>query len=296
LHVRTIALAACVAAVFAPQASASQLVDRNASGIRLEVSRGGVALLTYRARGRTRHVLAWGAANARPSAATGRQVSFRLDYSGGWGSLRRDVWKTFRNSCTPVRPPLRWLVTACRAPDGSLWAVQSWQRGLPNYGLPATRFRAAWELRLSHWTGPLPELTIRFGWTYRRYQQLYGRLTYLGLPVHGFRSTGGGEPLDSFGRNIYVDTWGSAYGVGWRRENSFLTHVRTGGFCYGFYPHGSRPSGRGARYRATVIGPGVTPDVYWEGIPPESYDPGFDLWANTDMSQLLAGDRICRPK
>ena len=92
-----------------------------------------------------------------------------------------------------------------------------------------------------------------------------------------------------------MDTLDSAYGAGWRRENSFLTHGVTGGFCYGFYPHGSRPSGRGQRYRATVIGPGVTPDVYWEGTPPAVYERGFDQLANQDLRTLLAGDPHCRP-
>jgi hypothetical protein len=151
------------------------------------------------------------------------------------------------------------------------------------------------ELRLSHWTGPLPQLTVRFGWAYRRYQQLYGRLTYRGRPVHGFHSTNTGQPLDSFGRNVYVDTFDSAYGTGWQRENSFLTHSVTGGFCYGFFPHGARPTGRGTRYRATVIGPGVTPDVYWEATPPTVYDRDFDMIATEDMSLLLAGDPHCRP-
>ena len=296
MPLRVIVAAAFVAAVLAPAAGASQLIDRDAKGVRLEVNDQGFALLTYRARGRVRHVLARGAVNALPSTAVRPQVAFRLDYSGGWGMFRRDAWKTFRNSCTPARPPLRWLVAACRARDGSLWAVQSWRRALPNYGLrPTDWLEGAWELRLSHWTGAMPQLTVRFGWAYRRYQQLYGRLTYLGRPVHGFHSTPAGQPVDSFGRNVYVDTFDSAYGAGWRRENSFLTHGVTGGFCYGFYPHGVRPMGRGRRYRATVIGPGVTPDVYWEGTPPPIYQRDFDLIANEDMSRLLAGDPHCRP-
>jgi hypothetical protein len=291
-----LAVAVCSSAALAPTAHASQLIDRNARDIRLAVNDRGVAMLTYRARGRLRHVLAWGAVNARPSTAGKKQVAFRLDYAGGWGVYRRVAWKTVENSCTPARPAIRWLVTACRARDGSLWAVQSWRRSLPSYGLPPTSWiQAAWELRLSHWTGTLPQLTVRFGWAYRRYHQLYGRLTYRGLPVHGFHSTSRGRPLDSFGRNVYVDTLDSAYGAGWRRENGFLTHGTTGGFCYGFYPHGSRPSGRGRRYRATVIGPGVTPDVYWEATPPAVYDRGFDELANEDLRLLLAGDRHCRP-
>ncbi len=296
MPLRMIVATAFVAVVFAPAAGASQLIDRDARGVRLEVNDQGLAMITYRARGRLRHVLARGAVNALPQGAARRQVAFRVDYSGGWDMFRRDAWKTFRNSCTPARPPLRWLVAACRARDGSLWAVQSWRRSLPNYGLrPTSRLEAAWELRLSHWTGPLPQLTVRFGWAYRRYQQLYGRLTYRGRPVHGFHSTNTGQPLDSFGRNVYVDTFDSAYGTGWQRENSFLTHSVTGGFCYGFFPHGARPTGRGTRYRATVIGPGVTPDVYWEATPPTVYDRDFDMIATEDMSLLLAGDPHCRP-
>ena len=66
-------------------------------------------------------------------------------------------------------------------------------------------------------------------------------------PVYGFRSTPTGVPLDSHGRNIYLDTLNSAYGPGWRRENSFLSHRPTGVFCYGLYRHGGRPPGAGER-------------------------------------------------
>ena len=90
-------------------------------------------------------------------------------------------------------------------------------------------------------------------------------------------------------------TCSSSWGAGWHRENSFLTHTRTGSFCYGFYAHGDHPSGRGATYRATIIGPGVTPDVYWEAAAPAAYDPAADLAANGDMLALLGGDPHCRP-
>ena len=86
--------------------------------------------------------------------------------------------------------------------------------------------------------------------------------------MFGFRTTSQGNPLDAYGRNIYVDTYNSRYGSGWHRENGFLAQRPIGVFCYGFYPHGSRPAGKGTRYRATVIGPGVTPDVMWEGPAP----------------------------
>lgn len=296
-RIGAIVAGAVVAAALVPAAGASELIDRDASGVRLEVDARGTALLTYRARGKTRHVLASGAVDALHPTPGRPQVRFRLDHSGGWGTARRDLWRTFENVCRPYAgPPLAWLVTACTAPDGSHWAVQSWQRGLPNYGVRPTRAQAARELRLSHWTGGLPVLEIGFGWAYGRYQQLFGRYTYRDTPVYGFRSTSSGRPLDSFGRNIYVDTYNSAYGSGWRRENSFLSHRRTGGFCYGFYPHGGRPPGRGERYRATVIGPGVAPDAYWEEDAPRAYDPDDDLPANEDMRSLLAGDPLCRPR
>ena len=57
---------AAAALVGASTAPASELIDRNAAGTTLRVDRLGRALLTYRARGRVWHVLAWGAVNARP--------------------------------------------------------------------------------------------------------------------------------------------------------------------------------------------------------------------------------------
>ena len=84
-----------------------------------------------------------------------------------------------------------------------------------------------------------------------------------------------------------------AYGTGWRRENSFLTHTGTGAFCYSFNPHGGRPAGKGTHYRATVEGPGVTPDVLWQGAAPGSYSRAADSAANAAISRLR--DRQCKP-
>ena len=116
---------------------------------------------------------------------------------------------------------------------------------LPNYGGDPNAQQASWELRLSHWTGELPVLTIDTDWAWHQWDHLYGTFTYAGQPVYGFKSTPGGNPLDTFGRNIYVDTFDSAYGDGWKRENSFLAHSGTGVFCYSFNPHGSHPTGKG---------------------------------------------------
>ena len=118
-------------------------------------------------------------------------------------------------------------------------------------------------------------LTMYQNWAYGKYRHLFGRLMYRGRGVYGFSATGRGSPLDGYGRNIYVDTFDSAYGRGWHRENSFLTHHRggtLGDFCYGFFPHSGHPSGHGTKYRATVEGPGVTPDVMWAADDIGAYD------------------------
>ncbi len=293
--------AAALAVAAAPGlARASQLITRDAAGATLAVDANGEALVTYRQDGAVQHVLAWGAINAVPPSPGAHQVEFRLDYSGGWGSRHRLVWKGLANACRPYDgPPLHWLVAACTVPDGSYWALQSWQRNLPNVGLaPRTADERAWDLRLSHWSGELPKLWISLDWAYsQHYVHLFGSFTYAGTGVYGFRSTSAGSPLDAFGRNLYVDTFDSAYGPGWKRENSFLTHGPGGTFCYGFYPgqNGSgRPSGAGTRYRATIIGPGVTPDVYWEGPAPGAYDPTLEQQALTVERSLFADDRACR--
>jgi hypothetical protein len=293
---RWLAFALLLAAAAPASGHASQLIDRNATDVRLEVNRAGQALVSYRVGVKTRHVLAWNGVNAVPPASGRPQVKLRLDYSGGWGAYRKPVWKTFVNACQPYTgPPLVWFLTACTAPDGSYWALQSWQRALPNYGLTAGPRSSVWELRLSHWTGPLPVLDIHLDWAYRRYDHLFGSLTYMGQPVYGFRSTSTGAPLDRFGRNIYVDTLDSAYGPGWRRENSFLAHIGTGTFCYGFYPHGVRPAGKGTRYRATAIGPGVTPDVMWESSALGPYDAALDRQLADVLRATVGGDRLCHP-
>lgn len=226
-------------------ADASELITRDATAVRLSVSRSGVALLTYRAEGQAHAVFASGALNARNPSQAQEQVAFDLRRSSGSASHAQNVCRPYDGAA------LHWLVTACKAADGSYWAVQSWQRMLPNYGLAPTPDRAARELRLSHWSGPVAELMIKVDWSYAgRFDHLYGAYTYRDKPVYGFRSTRFGVPLDSYGRNIYVDTFDSSYGTGWHRENSFLAHRPRGNFCYGFYPTGV---GRSARDGPTAL-------------------------------------------
>ena len=278
------AVAAVVALVAPTTAVASELIGRDASDVRIEADAQGRALISFRSGGQTKRLLAWGAIDARPPSRVRPQVAFQLSSGGSIGS----------NTCGRYTgPPLAWQVAACTASDGSHWAVQAWQRLLPNYGSPASPDRAARELRLSHWTGAPAKLEVWTDWSYRRFHHLYGRLTYRGQGVFGFRSTRFGVPLDTYGRNVFVDTFDSGYGSAWMRENSFLTHAPGGGFCYGFYPHGAHGVGSGKRYRATVIGPGVTPDVMWQGPAPAAYDAAVDDGANVSQRELLAGDSRC---
>jgi hypothetical protein len=241
-----------IAAFAAAPAFGSAIIGRDVTGATLSIDKQGRAHVSYRSGGRERYLVAWGAINARPPSTRRPQVAFRLHYGLGGKGV-----------CLPYDgPPLAWLVKACKAPDGSYWALQEWVRIKPNYG-GTTGSR---ELHLSHWRGPLAVLTIYQNWAEKRYRHLFGRLTYDGVGVYGFSSTRVGAPLDSYGRNVYVDTFDSRYGKGWHRENGFLTHHRgrtLGDFCYGFFPHGSHPPGQGTKYRATVVGPGVTPDVMW---------------------------------
>ena len=282
------ALAASAALLAAPAASASQLIDRNATDIKLEVGQSGQALVTYKAAGRFRRVLASGAINAIPPTRSRPQVAFELDYSGGGKQqLSRLTCGTYDG------PQLAWKVAACKAPDGSYWALQAWQRPMPNYGLPPNAAQSVWELRLSHWSGPVATLEVELNWAYRRFDHLFGKYTYRGKPVHGFKSTSTGVPLDTFGRNLYLDTANSAYGRGWERENSFLAHTGSGAFCYGLFPHGRRPAGKGSHYRLTVQGPGVTPDVMWVGSAPGPYDKATDAEANAQIAAMK--DPACKP-
>ena len=289
----SIAALAVIAAAPAP-ASASQTIARNATHAHLAVNKNRIALVTYRSEGRLHHTLAWGAVNARTPRRGLSQVSFRLDYSGGWGSRRKDLWRGFKNVCGPYQgPALNYVVAACTAPDGSHWVLQKWRRLLPPFGTRPTFAQRAVELQLSHWSGDLPEFVVKLDWVYRHYDHLYGWLKYKGKGVYGFRSTTYGSPLDKWGRNVFVDTYDSRYGRGWKRENGFLTHRSSGGFCYGFYPHGNRPVGKGTQYRATVMGPGVTPILFWQGPSPGPFNAEADEIANQEQRSIFTNAK-CR--
>ena len=93
-----------------------------------------------------------------------------------------------------------------------------------------------------------------------------------------------------------------------------MTHRGTGAFCYGFFRrdpstggyavppnwprHHRRGPGVGRKYRINVMGPGVTPDIGWEGAGLHAYDPknasdvAYERAANAILDSYR--DRVCR--
>jgi hypothetical protein len=203
-------------------------------------------------------------------------------------------------------------VAACKAPDGSYWALQNWQRGQALLGFkPFLPVHTAYELHVSHWSGALPQLTVGVHWTYGHSAiGVFGQFLYQGKPVFGFKSTAEGNPLGRYERNVYIDTHNSVYGDGYWRESGILTHNPLGVFCHSFVPQkpfpgypsqATRPAAPGDEYRFTAMGPGVTPVV-------QVTIPGLEKWraspeqvsAQATAQRLwdatMVGDKKCTPE
>ena len=277
-------LACAVVLVIAPMAHASNLVQRNAKKVRLQVNNNGVALVTFRAKGKNNHILYWGAIN--------QKEYFKKDRSGGWKSHKAD-WKNFNDTCRKYKgPPLSnpgasgmasvqvKIHRVCTARDGSHWAVQSWKRIVRSYGSYA---KAPTELRISHWRGNYATLDSHSNWTSSGERvQIYGQLKYKGKPWYALAWGATGQVNDGHGRNISIDSYNSDFGSGWRRVNSILTHRPSGQYCYIFGPKppvtnkwGYSPA---KKYRMGVPGPGVTPDIFlhFTSVTYDEYDEVVD--------------------
>ena len=297
-----------VALALSGNALASQLVDRNAAGVQLKANTNGQALLVYHAHGQLRHVRVWGAVNALFPSTTEPQVKFKLDYSGGKN------WQGFTDMCRPYDgPALPDVVAACKLPDGTYWAAQQWAQPLPDLGfVPWTATLGSKWLEISHWQGPIPTLSAYTDWVWGgRFQEVFGVYTYAGKPVHGFGTSRYGVPSDSYDRLIFLDTYNSKYGPGWRRENSFVPHNPTGAFCYGFFtfdptrggyrhPAGvtaPRGPGFGEKYRLIALGPGVEPNVEADvgGLHPYDANNSADVEYQQQQVAILKdiGDKSC---
>ena len=287
--------------------ASAPLGDLNITNLSIAVSAKGEALLTYnRQSGQLRHVLVWGAINARPPDPVVPQVKFQFDYTGGLRRYDRQIWTDFHNVCRSYDgPPLVYGVAACTAPDGSYWAVQSWQRLLPMRGFaPFRPQQGAFGFDVSHWTGPLAVLQVSQNWTYDgAWTGLFGQMTYDGSPVYGFRTPSATKRGDTYARYVYIDTHNSMYGAGWKHDAGKVLHLRNGAFCYSFVPQIPPPGypssdprgpGNGDLERVTAMGPGVTPDVQWQGPGLGAYDPQQDEPYNDLFDQLVGpDDKVC---
>ena len=233
-----------------------------------------------------RHVLLWGAINARTPDPNVPQVAFKADYAGGWGKYRDgSYWKTFKNACKPYDGPgLAFGVTACTAPDGSYWAVQAWQRFLPLRGFaPFRPQQGAVGFNVSHWSGPLAQSTVSQNFTYdgdvdrplrpadlRRRAGL--RLQDARLQQEGptaTRATSTSTPTTrSTGRLEARRGQGAA-----PAQRGLLLQLRAADAAARL-PRSTETRGPapGELERVTVMGPGVTPDVQWVGPGLGKYD------------------------
>jgi hypothetical protein len=310
---RWFAVIAAVTLACASGAAASDRLSLDASSVKLAVSADGTtAVVTYRQAGRTRHALVWGAMNALPPSETVPQVRFKIDFSGGWQTHRNaNWWQRIGNHCRAYSgPALAAVLAACDAPDGSHWALQSWQPNLPHRGFPPyLAGQTDWELDVSHWTGALADLEVHADWAFGgQAHNLFGRLLYDGNPVHGFHTVKGtGAPQDRYGRSLYIDTFDSAYGAGWKRETSIVFRNPTGVFCYSFWPTNdvslpgrpARPAGYGSKYRIEVVGPGVTPNLDVTVADPGAWNPSdpdmvaFESKMKARQLALSQGDKFC---
>ncbi len=300
---------ACAVALWLPTAAPGAIFgDANVRNPTLKIDSTGTALVEYTTEsGVRRHVLVWGAINGipHPTDSPLGQERFGMDYSGGWKSRgNARYWRAFKNACRLYDgPKLPFFVAACKAPDGSYWALQAWQRNLPMRGYePWTARQKGIELHVSHWTGELPVLELYSRWTYNRsVQGIFGLLLYQGRPVYGTR-TPSAKVRDEWARNVSIDTFNSDYGAGWRHDTAIATHVRNGGFCYSFvhqpppafYPDPRpRGNGLGELHAVTAVGPGVTPIV--QAVIPRlhGFDEAAQAAATRVFDEFLGNDKVC---
>ena len=137
LRVVLLSLVFAGAVAASPAAATEYLGDLDVTAVSLKVNGRGEALISYRkTNGARRDVLVRGAMNARAPDAERPQVKFEMDYSGGWRMHGSAAYaRSFRNTCRAYDgPELVLFVAGCKAPDGSYWALQRWQRLAPMRG------------------------------------------------------------------------------------------------------------------------------------------------------------------
>lgn len=225
---------------------------------------GGRTRTCYRG-GRTWHLQLWQRGGVSDNGGSFARAWWEVHVST-W--TRRVLAPSFRTQVNPLGPaspgPTVALASGATAPFDGFPTLQGYTRWSRNAPGGSTGYRQA-----------------------LHYPILWGAVTYGRLAVWG-RARTGGFPTDRYGRNVYLDTWSSDYGRGWRRLMGVLTQQPTGSFCFEAGPkrgsNGRTGISTAQRYRMTVIGPGTTPVVrivvrgprFPFGAP--DYDPVADQW------------------
>jgi hypothetical protein len=205
------ALTALAAASWlAATAHASILVATGATSPALRVDARGYAEVSWTAGGARRYLLV--------------QPSGQIQYNG------RLIDKDVSTAASGVALPSVLLLR--KTPDGTYWALQSWQEpGSPR------------ELHLSRWKGDPTQLTLAT----EPGAKLSGTAGFQGAPVHGLSSTPGGKRpkiyvfLDCFGCPVAKAGWGRMLGVAPAANGSFRAFVQAKRI--------------GTKYRASLMGP-----------------------------------------
>jgi hypothetical protein len=321
-----IALALTAGLAFAPAAFSSVLIARSATDVHIRVVRDHQALkalVFYKRGGQENIVLAWGALNARAHPKCGklhgpicgpRQVQMkhlRLHRSGHLAKRILALPDLCKNYDGPV---LKYWVTGCKAPDNSYWGAQSWAR----LGAVCTLAgKGPEELRLSHWSGPVAKLHLFLDWYTPhphvtnpiRYDHIFGWYSYKGKPVYGLNWSGIGVPTDGYGRVIYIQSRNtmchgkspSPSGIGgtggvWDHDEDGMSLPINGQTCHTYGPMGTKHYlSTGDMYRATAMGPGVTPDVSWGPmLMPTVFDPVYEMQMQALQRKLAKGSKFCK--
>ena len=177
-----------------------------------------------------------------PEPATGA-VQVRLPGAGGSTAVRCGA-PSRTDACSTTARSCRTSWRRARRRTGRTGRCRAGSATCPMRGVAPFRPGHANELHVSHWNGPLPELEVSPNWTYDgRWQGIFGRLTYQGVPVHGFRTPSASRP-EPYARYVYIDTHNSPFGPGWQRAAAILTHLANGAFCHSFVPQEPPPGFR----------------------------------------------------
>jgi hypothetical protein len=184
--------------------------------------------------GESLRVDAAGNAEVRWTATDGSQRSLLVARDGSlrYGGLSgADVSHPSSGASIP------WAVVVRQTPGGHFYALQAWRRLVTG---PV-------ELRFSRWDGEPTKLTLRTVCCKWGHVNVVGNASFHGRPIYGYKATRQGNPLDPYGRNVYLDSY---RGGQWDRMMGILTNRPTGSFSLWI-----RPEWTGSQYRGTIPGP-----------------------------------------